>query len=84
MYSSCSGSKGGGVEHGAIHWEGAMWLRRRTGGKEVKQGCAQFVPVFMGVAVRAFDYSDGFLTSRGKENVLLLLSYFPLTLCCPL
>jgi hypothetical protein len=35
-YKSCNGSEVEGVSFGAIHWEGALSLRRKFGVKEVR------------------------------------------------
>jgi hypothetical protein len=52
---SCSWSKGGGVENGAIQWEGTMWIRREFVGKEVKPDITQFVFFLVVEVVRMFE-----------------------------
>jgi hypothetical protein len=45
-----------GVDQGAIWWEGAIWLRRRVGEKEVNPGLIQFISVVVVDVVWVLDF----------------------------
>jgi hypothetical protein len=45
-YKCSRGSKDGDVEHGAVQWEGIMWLRK-FGGKEMKLDFTLSVSIHM-------------------------------------
>jgi hypothetical protein len=56
---SCSWSKGGSVEDGAIRWERTMWLRGKFVGREVKSDITQFLYILVVAVVGVFEYFSG-------------------------